>query len=448
MFRRPLRQWLVSSHLLVLALPLLALLGSGALSTGLLTLTRLVMLDQGALIALMLEQRAVPLDTSADTAALAEALGGAGHSTVTLLDGQGRILASTRAPPPAIGAPMTDRVEVGMALGGLSAWQLRQGEIELSVATPILQDGAVTGVVLLGRTPAQAAAALGSMTTQLSIGLAVALLVTVLSAISLGRALTGSLQSLATAARRVADGDLSAAGTLETPQASRISEVHALARSFASMSERLRARLRYVREFASNVSHEFKTPLSTIRGSIELIRDDEEMPPTQRARFLNNALQELERMSALVSGLLDLARAEEAAVREPLDLTALLEDLVDRYPGVLLDGQAAMIRADPRQIEAVVKNLLNNALQHGSPPVRVRATTSGDRVSFSIIDAGAGISAANQARLFDRFFTTDRTHGTGLGLALVRTIVESHGGRIAVDSRPGETAFTVDLPAG
>ena len=89
----------------------------------------------------------------------------------------------------------------------------------------------------------------------------------------------------------------------------------------------------------------------------------------------------------------------------------------------------------------VLRNLLENAHQHGAPPIRVETHPDG----LSIIDAGPGISPGNQARLFERFFTTDRRAGTGLGLALARTIVRAHGGDITVESAPGRTVFSVRL---
>ena len=107
-------------------------------------------------------------------------------------------------------------------------------------------------------------------------------------------------------------------------------------------------------------------------------------------------------------------------------------------PEVTLSGQAAPINGDPAQLGAVIKNLVQNAQLHGGDgvTVRVHAWTEAERTGFDVVDDGVGISAANLPRVFDRFFTTDRAGGTGLGLALVRAIVEQHGGDVDVTSRP------------
>jgi signal transduction histidine kinase len=227
---------------------------------------------------------------------------------------------------------------------------------------------------------------------------------------------------------------------------SRIAETRALSRALHTMSERLRARLTYISEFAGNVSHEFKTPVSSLRGTVELLRDDEEMPPEQRARFLDNALHDLDRMSRLVGGLLRLARAEEGGAREPLDLGRLAAEVAGRY-GVDVSPLSATIAGNAEQLDAVLSNLLENARRHGGPELRVDVRLLGEQVEVEVRDNGPGISPANLARIFDRFFTTDRARGgTGLGLALARTIAEAHGGSLRASSEPGDTRFTLALP--
>jgi two-component system sensor histidine kinase ChvG len=171
------------------------------------------------------------------------------------------------------------------------------------------------------------------------------------------------------------------------------------------------------------------------------------MPPEQRARFLQNAQAEVARMDALVGGLLSLAQAEEAVEAEQVDLDTLLAGVVARYPAVTLSGAAGSVRGDSRQLAAVAVNLIENALRYGAEPVTVAAWTDRDSAGFSVTDAGPGISPANLERIFDRFFTTDRERGTGLGLALVAAICRAHGGSVEATSTPGRTVLTVRLPA-
>lgn len=445
--RRPLQQWLLSSHIFILILPLGAFLVTGALSGDLRTQARISMLDQGALTSLLVQQHLggspPPLARSERLDALTAQAAEAAHVSVAILDHGGRLVASDGdIGPLAAQAPSLE--EVQRALAGEQAWAVRGAT--LTVTNPIPHGDQVVGVVVLSQAPRQTLDALRHMAPRLSAGLLAALLLTLAVSASAGLVQSRALRDLARSARRIADGDLSASEALAGPRASSVEEIHVLAVAFANMTARLKARLGYIHEFASNVSHEFKTPLSTLRGTLELLEDDADMPPAQRARFLGNALAELERMSSLVDGLLALARAEETGQRTTLDLHALLEDISERYPGVRLSGRAGSVLADSRQIETVTLNLLENAHQHGVPPIVVEAFSDATSTGFAVVDAGPGISAANQARLFDRFFTTDRQQGTGLGLALVRTVCQVHGGDVSVESQPGRTAFRVTLP--
>ena len=441
--RRPLQQWLLSSHVFILLLPLGALLATGALSGDLRTQARIGMLDQGALISLLIDQHLghtrAPLEPSPALDALVAEAAAAAHTSALVLDTELQPVARAGTLPAEAASP-----EAHAALAGEQSWG-RHGAV-LTVTNPIRHGDAVVGVILLARSPRQTLDALRHMAPRLSAGLLAALLLTLAVSASAGLVQSRALRALSSAARRIAAGDLSAQQDLSAPLASPVEEIHVLAGAFANMTDQLQARLAYIHEFASNVSHEFKTPISTLRGTLELLQDDADMPPEQRTRFLENAHSELLRMSSLVDGLLALARAEEASAREPLALQALLEDVVSRYPEATLTGQAADIRADGRQVEALVTNLLENALQHGAPPITVAAFTTSEQTGFTVSDAGAGISEANLARLFDRFFTTDRRQGTGLGLALARAICRAHGGDIAAQSAPGETTFTVTLP--
>lgn len=440
--RRPLQHWLLSSHVFVLILPLGALLATGALSGDLRTQARISMLDQGSLISMLVQQELGDSSTLTDSAALdalAQEAATAAHVSVCLLDSGGQPVAG---PPP--GERLHEWPSVHAALSGEQSWQT-DGR-QLSVTNPIVHKGQIAGVVVLSQAPRQARDALRHMAPRLSAGLVAALVLTLAVSVIAGMVQARALKTLSDTARRIADGDMTANEDLAEPLASPVQEVHILAEAFANMSAKLRDRLSYIHEFASNVSHEFKTPLSTLRGTLELLQDDEEMPKAQRARFLKNAQQELLRMVSLVDGLMALARAEEAARNEETDLQALIEDVAARFPDVAVRGRAGTVRADSRQLDAVLLNLLENATKHGEPPVLIQAFCAEKTTGFSVTDAGSGISPGNLAKLFDRFFTTDRKQGTGLGLALAQTICRVHGGDIQATSQPGETTFIVTLP--
>jgi signal transduction histidine kinase len=275
-----------------------------------------------------------------------------------------------------------------------------------------------------------------------AVGVVAACIVTAAIAISAAYVGTRSLKRLAAASHQLSEGSFDVQADLDRAARSHVLEVGELGDAMSAMRERLEARLHYITEFASAVSHEFKTPLSTLRGTMELLGEDPAMPAEQRARFVENALTDLRRMDRLVHGLLELARAEEKPTVEEVDLQALLERVADEE-GVAFEGTALRVRGNPTQLEAVVRNLIDNARRHGQANrIVVRAHPHG----FDVEDDGRGISDANQLHVFDRFFTTDRAGGgTGLGLSLVRTIARSHGGDATVMSGPGRTVFRIRL---
>jgi signal transduction histidine kinase len=227
----------------------------------------------------------------------------------------------------------------------------------------------------------------------------------------------------------------------------RIAEVRLVAGAFADMLDRLAARLRYNEEFAANVAHEFKTPLTTLRGTVDLL-EDPDLPPEQRARFLANARTDLDRLVRMVQGLLALARVDAAGERTRVDLGGLVARVADGFGGVEVHTESIEVIGDEVQLEAALLNLLQNARQHGGPTVQASARRAGDEAVVEVLDDGAGVSAANAARVFDRFFTTSaERQGMGLGLPLVRAVAVAHGGRAELRSEPGRTVAVFVLPA-
>jgi two-component system, OmpR family, sensor histidine kinase ChvG len=279
--------------------------------------------------------------------------------------------------------------------------------------------------------------------------LAVALVVALFLAFTISR----PLRKLTAAARRIAAGERGVALKLSGRD-----EVADLARNFDHMARELDARLGYISELAANVSHEFKTPIASIRGAAELLREGAADDPEARARFLDNILGDTDRLSRLVSRLLELSRIESSPEpATPLDYRALVEDVVERYRAA---GHAVTLEYEARashllgrgdHLDSVLSNLLDNAARFsdaGAPiVVRVRAGEASELVT-DVVDRGRGISPQNLERVWDRFFTTARDEGgTGLGLAIVRAIVESHGGEVAARSEPGAgSTFSYTLP--
>lgn len=218
--------------------------------------------------------------------------------------------------------------------------------------------------------------------------------------------------------------------------------------------------------FISAVSHELLTPVAIIKGHAESLRDDS---TRNTGQLLDQALtaidEEAERLRNLVTNLLDVARIQGGGFRldlAPLALPSLVERIVQRFRGrsrrhqfeVNFPGSFPLVLADRERVESVFYNLLDNAIKY-SPrggKVRVSGEMRGTEVIVLVTDQGIGIPWSEQARVFERFHRVrsdgrPRAEGNGLGLFIVKTIVEAHGGRVWVESQPGRGAtFGLSLP--
>jgi len=317
------------------------------------------------------------------------------------------------------------------------------------------------------------AAAISNVTGILAaIGL-FALGLTIIVAAVLARRYTTPLRELREASRALAEGDLSS----RVPRAlvrSGPSEVGELATQFNAMAERLEESVATIRrdrdrsrEFLADVSHELRTPIAALRMFNELMREHGEDDPAARAEFLESTAQQLDRLDWLAQNLLELSKLDSGLVLlelRPDDLRAAVESAVEQARPAAERREVALnlsvtdgpirIRHDPQRVGQVVANLVGNAIKFtppgGSVTVQASAVPEGARIEVS--DTGVGIDEAELPRIFDRFYRGSRANeargsGSGLGLAIVRSIVDMHGGTVAVESRLGAgSRFTVMLP--
>jgi signal transduction histidine kinase len=266
-------------------------------------------------------------------------------------------------------------------------------------------------------------------------------------------------QALTARATRIARGERGLAIASVEPGTREMAQ---LARAIEDMERTLTRRADYIRTFASHVSHEFKTPLTAIRGAVELLRDHlATMSASERERFLATLEQSSDRLERLVRRLLDLARAdmaepgnETAAIGQALERAA--SDACRRGLDVAVNGEPhalphARIAADA--LGDVLSSLIDNARVHGGAGVAVRlqarpAPGATAEVEIVVADDGAGVSEANAARIFTPFFTTARdAGGSGLGLSIARALLEAHGGSIRLERTGRGATFVVRLPA-
>jgi two-component system phosphate regulon sensor histidine kinase PhoR len=210
------------------------------------------------------------------------------------------------------------------------------------------------------------------------------------------------------------------------------------------------------RDFVANVSHELKTPLTSISGYAETILADRPEPELER-RFLATIVSNARRMQRLVDDLLDLSRIESGRwqpATEPVDVAASAREawagLADRAAGRGVDfaldvpADALLVEADPDAVRQVLTNLFDNSLRYTPRGGRItfHARPEGAGVRLSVSDTGAGIASEHLPRIFERFYRADQSRsrdegGTGLGLAIVKHLVEAHGGRVWAESARG-----------
>jgi signal transduction histidine kinase len=313
---------------------------------------------------------------------------------------------------------------------------------------------------------AEPAAGLGEVLGDLMPRLLFSGLIGVASALILGFLLSQSvaapLRNIARAARSVARGNYRQRVPVTGPR-----EVRDLAANFNRMTEEVQNSQQTLRDFLANISHELKTPLTSIRGFSEAMLDgtiDDPEGVTRSARIINN---ESTRVLRLVEELLDLSRIESGQIsmeQDEVDVSELLGHVGEVFAlrseesGVALEiqaGEPAVIRGDFDRLEQVLNNLLDNAFRHTplGGTVKLASRTVFPRlVQVTVSDTGHGIPADDLPHLFERFYRAGgsrngRTPGYGLGLAISREIVRAHGGDIWATSEPGRgSSFNFTLP--
>lgn len=227
----------------------------------------------------------------------------------------------------------------------------------------------------------------------------------------------------------------------------------------------LRRLERIRQDFVANVSHEVRTPMTLIRAMAETLLDEEGADRDPTRRYLERIISEVDRLTLISQDLLVLSSAETGLVRkQACDLAAVVRGIVTllgdkaskKSLSIRYDGpKHLLIEANSAQMSQVFTNLIDNAINYTTEGgVQIQLASEGETVAVRVIDSGVGIEAEHLPRIFERFYRVDRarsraTGGTGLGLSIVRHIVESHGGKVNVESVPGEgTTFTVVLPIG
>lgn len=381
---------------------------------------------------------------------------------ILLLDRHGRLLTGPQAGGDGSGLP-----EVRAALHGRIAtvlrrnpgyrqptgaeWLSRAADLRIDLATPIIIDRRVVGVLLISHPPRALLAGLQADRGKIALGIILIFGTLVVLSGLLSRGIVRPVEALGTATRAVASGG----GDVPDPPTTAAIEIQALYRDFGSMAAAIERRSRYLRDFAHAVSHEFKTPLAGIGGAVELLQDHPDMTGADRDRFLANIAEDAARLTQLVSRLLDLARADmgEAAAggvaTDPIDAVRRVADAHGLPIDLRLPGTLPHVTVPQAAVEAVLTSLIENSRQAGATRAAITGEEVADAVILTVSDDGPGIPPGDRDRVFEPFFTSRRTEGgTGLGLPIARSLLDAHGGAIALAPHPRTGAtFRITLPA-
>ncbi len=381
---------------------------------------------------------------------------------VRLFDPDGAVIVDTSD---VAGPSPLDPALVRDALAGQTRTTTARGEegtLEI-ITAPVHANGAIAGVLQVGVSRGDTDEVLGAVVLVLGIVAPLSLV----TAAAVGYLLAGRALAPVAAITRTAAGiganDLHARLNLPLPD----DELGRLARTFDAMLARIEDAFERQRRFTGDAAHELRTPLSLIRGQVDLA-----LVRPRSAEEYREALQgiegDIERLTTLVGTLLTLARADARSLpldRAPVDLVETVTSVLEQYgqraedTGVTLRAETApaTLASDEDLLIQVLVNLLDNALAHTRPgdtiAVGCRAEDDG-RVRLWVADTGSGIPPADQPRIFDRFYRTDtgraRQHGgAGLGLAICKAIAEAHGGTIGLASQVGTgTRVELVLPGG
>jgi signal transduction histidine kinase len=331
----------------------------------------------------------------------------------------------------------------------------RAGDAFAEAARPV---GETTKIVLLASPLRDALATVENVQRALLLAGMFALVVSWLAGYLLARRHAGRIRRLEAAAGRIA------AGNFDVPVIDRgADELGQLARAFDEMRLRL-AHLDHARkEFIANASHELRTPIFSLGGFLELLRD-EELNEGERSEFVGEMAGQVERLKRLATDLLDLSRLDAgqlAVERSELDLAQTARTVAEEFRAVAEagghelrvtgDGTVPAV-GDEQRVLQIARILVENALRHTptGTPVEVKAVLRKRRAALSVRDEGPGIPVEAQKHLFERFYRADggKASGSGLGLAIAWELAARMEGAIELRSEPGETQFTLELLTG
>ena len=346
---------------------------------------------------------------------------------------------------------------VGGTLGNIFSTQV------LTSAYPINYNGTIIGAVLINSSMPELQQTTSDVIGITLICVAACAVLAFVLIYFLSRGMSKPLLEMNEAAKIIANGDFEKRITVQTRD-----EVGQLAESFNNMAESLNRQDKSRQEFIANISHDLRTPLTSIRGFLQAILDGT-IPPENQAKYLNVVMSETERLTRLANDILDLNKAQLSVAdldREDFDICELLRTTVmmfeqrireaKQHLNLVLADEVIVVTADYEKIRRVIQNLLDNAIKFTPEQgeILVETTIRDEKLYVKVKDSGRGISEEDKKRIFDRFFKADASRGTdktgsGLGLAIVRAFINAHEETVWVESEEEKgSEFIFTLPLG
>ncbi|HEY8581469.1 MAG TPA: HAMP domain-containing sensor histidine kinase [Capillimicrobium sp.] len=323
-------------------------------------------------------------------------------------------------------------------------------------AQPLRYGGKVARVVVFSSPLSDVADTVALIRGQILLAGAIAVVLAALAGLVVASFLSRRIRRIEQAADRVAAGDFSGRFPVDSRD-----ELGELARSLEDMQHQLEQLDSARKRFIATASHELRTPIFSLSGFVELLID-EDLDEETRRTFLLQVRDQVARLGTLSTELLDLSRLEAGSLElrpEPTDVSELARAVASEFlPALAQHGSHLELRlperaedaeCDPERVAQVLRILIDNALTHTpeGTDIVVAASRADSSVALAVRDSGPGIRRADVDRIFEPFFTSDEAQGSGLGLAIARELVERMDGSLTVQSQPGRTTFSFELPA-